>query len=87
MSSSAQAAQIYIRSRTASFVCTLQIRFLLSPFPTVSVAVWITVFDRCLNLYQSITKERSTGAKLFCISKFLSAAFFGIRESPSRALV
>ena len=36
----------------ASFMCTL----LLSPFPIVSVAVWITVFTRfghCLNLFQT----------------------------------
>ena len=55
-------------------VCTLQVRFLLSPFPIVSVAVLITVFDRCLNLFQSITKLCSTGAKLFCIWNFLSAS-------------
>ena len=53
-----------------SYMCTLQVRFLLSPFPIVSVAVWITVFacfDLYLNLFQSITKHCSTGAKLFCI--------------------
>ena len=58
------------------------IRFLLSPFPIVSVAVCITVFtrfDRCLNLFQSITRHRSAGTKLLCIWNFLSAAFFGIR--------
>ena len=43
MSSSAQATQIY---PYASFVCTLQVRFLLSPFPIVLVAVSITVFAR-----------------------------------------
>ena len=35
----------------------LCVRFLLSPFPIVSVAVWITDFarfDRCLNLAISI---------------------------------
>ena len=31
---------------SASFVCTLQVHFLLSPFPIVAVAVWITVFAR-----------------------------------------
>ena len=36
----------------ASHVCTLQVRFLWSPFPIVSVVVWVTVFtrfDRCLD--------------------------------------
>ena len=73
----------------ASFVCTLQVRFILSQFPIVSVAVWITVFDRfdrCLNLFESTTKHWSTGAKLFRIWNFLSAAFFGIREWPSMPL-
>ena len=32
-----------------------------------SFGVWITIFARCLNLFQSITKHWSTGAKLFCI--------------------
>ena len=34
-------------------MCTLQVRFLLSPFPIVSAAVWITVlarFDLCLSI-------------------------------------
>ena len=74
----------------ASFVCTLQVCIKGSmPFSIVSVAVWITVFarfDRCLNLFQSITKHCSTGAKLFCIWSFLFSAFFDIRESPSRSL-
>ena len=57
-----------------------QIRFLLSPFPIVSVAIWITVWV-IFNWLQD------TEAKLFCIWNFLSAvSFFGIRESPSRAL-
>ena len=43
ISSSSQATQIYLY---VSFVCTLQVRFLLSLFSTVSVAVWITVFAR-----------------------------------------
>ena len=30
--------------RKTSFVCTLQVRFLLLPFPIVSIAVWITLF-------------------------------------------
>ena len=66
MLSSAQATQV-VKYLYTLFVCTLQVRFLLSPFPIVSFAVWITVFaglDPCLNLFQSITK---TGAKLFCI--------------------
>ena len=41
--SSVQATQIY---PYALFVCTLQVRFLLSPFPIVLVAVSITVFAR-----------------------------------------
>ena len=44
-----------------------------SLFSLVSIAVWI-YFNRLQN----------TGAKLFCIWNFLSAAFFGIRELPSR---
>ena len=55
-------------------VCTLQVRFLLSPFPIVSVAVLITVFalfDRCLNIFQSITKHSNTGAKLSYIPAFV----------------
>ena len=44
MSSSAQAKlHKYLH---ASFVCTFQVRFLLLPFPIISVAVWITVFAR-----------------------------------------
>ena len=47
--------------------------------------------SRCLDLFLlvSITKFnwlQNTGAQLFCIWNFLSAAFFGFRESPSRAL-
>ena len=50
-------------------------------FPIISVAHWITVFARfCpyLDLFESITKHWSTGAKLFCILKFLSAASIGV---------
>ena len=56
-----------------SFVCMIQVPFLLSPF---SVAVWITVFARfdcCLNLFQSIAKHWNTGAKLFSILKNMSS--------------
>ena len=56
----------------ASFVCTIQVLFLLSPFLIVSVAVWITLFarfERCLKLFHSIIKHWSTGAKLFRIWK------------------
>ena len=59
------------------FVCTLQVCFLLSPFPIVSVAVWITVFAcfyHCfrlfLSLFESISinyETRVLVAKLFCI--------------------
>ena len=59
-----------------NFVCVHDscIRFLL--FSLVSIAVWI-----------DYNRLQSTGAKLFCIWNFqLSAAFFGIGESPSRAL-
>ena len=42
--------------------------------------------DTLLNLFQLITKHCSTGAKLFCFWNFLSAAFFGIRESPAKAI-
>ena len=76
MSSSTQLKQIFVR-------------FLLSPFPIVSFNAWITVFaclDRCLNLFQSITKHCSTRAKIFCIWNILSATFFGIRGSPSSVL-
>ena len=62
----------------ASFVCTLQVRFLLSPR--------FQSFRSLFDLFQPITKHCSAGAKLFCIWNFISAAFFGIRESPSRAL-
>ena len=74
MSSSAQAKQISVYT---SFVCRLQVGFLLSPFPIASVAVWITVFahfERCLNLFQLIARHHSTGARLFCIWKFFKAA-------------
>ena len=64
----------------ASFVCMLQAYTL----PFISV---FARFARCLNLFQSITKHCTTGAKLFCIWNFLSAAFFGIHESSSRALL
>ena len=50
---------------------TLQVRFICV------VAVWITVFarfDRCLNLFQPITKHCSTEATLFC---FISRALKG----------
>ena len=63
MSSSGQATN----NPYVSFVCKLQVSFLLSPFPIVSVAVWIAVFahfDRCLNLFQSITKYWNTGANI-----------------------
>ena len=46
-----------------------------SLFSLVSIAIWI-YFNRL----------RNTGAKLFCIWIFLSAAFFSIRESTSRVL-
>ena len=83
VSSSAQGTQIPV-----SFVCVYasSIRFLLSPFPIVSVAVWITVFarvDRCLNLFESITKHCST---LLYLTGFSICCLFGVRESPSRAL-
>ena len=50
------------------------VRFLLSPFPIVSVAVWITVFarfDRCLNLYFNRLQNNGSlaGGKLFRIWK------------------
>ena len=65
----------------ASFVCTLQV------LPCIAISNRFSLcLDHCLNLFQSITKHCSTGAKLFCIWNFLSAAFFGIRESPLRAL-
>ena len=50
----------------ALFVCTLQLRFFLLPFPIVSVAIWITVlscFGHCLNF----NPFQKTGAKLTCI--------------------
>ena len=77
ISSIAQATQIPER-----FVCVYASSTL--PFIAVSnrfIAVWITVFarfDRCLNLFQSITKHWNTGAKLFCILKLF------YREFPSR---
>ena len=66
------------RHKYVRFVCmfTLQIRFLLSPFAIVWVAVWITVFarfDRCLNYFNLL---QNTGANLFCIWNFLSAVIF-----------
>ena len=61
----------------ASFVCTL-------PFIAVSNS-FSRCLDHCFRSFQSITKHWSTGAKLFCIN-VLSAAFFGIRESPSKHL-
>ena len=64
------------RKDVINFVCVHDscIRFLL--FSLVSIAVWI-----------DYNRLQSTGAKLFCIWNFqLSAAFFGIGESPSRAL-
>ena len=64
-----------------------------STFPFIAVSNRFSCcFDhcfRCLNLFQSITKHCTTGGKLFsifCIWNYLSATFFGIRESPSRAL-
>ena len=48
-----------------SIVCTLQVRFLLSPFPIVSVAVRITVFARFDQIY--FNRSQNTGAKVFCI--------------------
>ena len=123
MSSSAQAKQIY---PYASFLCTLQVRFLLTPFPIVSVAVWITVFTRFYRCWIYFNRlQNLNGAKLFgiwiiertsntnkvyrgylcCVTmsrlpfiavciiliiilylKLLSAAFFGVRESPRRTL-
>ena len=61
--------------RKTSFVCTLQVRFLLLPFPIVSVAIWVTFFahfDRCLYLFQWI----------FCIWNFLPAVFLASVGSP-----
>ena len=72
----------------SSFVCTLQVRFLLSPFPMVSVAVWITVFNSFRSLFESISQScmhlQNTGAKLYfyLLLSFLASAC----ESPSRAL-
>ena len=68
--SSSQAKQISVY---ASFVSTLQIRLLLSPFPIVSVAVWITLFARCLNLFQSITKHWS---KIILYLKLFNCCLF-----------
>ena len=80
MSSSAQATQLPIYINTASFMCTLQVRFLSSSFPIVSVAVWITVFarfDRCLNLFsQQITKHWSTPLELFFLEVSLKGPLF-----------
>ena len=65
MSSSAQAKQIY---PYASFLCTLQVRFLLTPFPIVSVAVWITVFTRFYRCWIYFNRlQNLNGAKLFGI--------------------
>ena len=47
----------------ALFVCTLHVRFLLSPFPIVSVAVWIKTMGHCMEL------------NYFVFETFLSAAF------------
>ena len=61
MSSGAQTTYTNTNKRTyASFMCTLSSRLPFIPFPIVSVAVSITVFasfDRCLNLFRSITKH------------------------------
>ena len=62
--SCAQAIQVSVH-----FVCVrFKYKLLLSPFPIVSVAVWITVFAlfyHCLYLFQSITKPCCTRAKLY----------------------
>ena len=68
----------------ASFVCKLQVRFFLSCRFQSFQSLFGSLF-----LLVSITKFnwlQNTGAQLFCIWNFLSAAFFGFRESPSRAL-
>ena len=79
MSSSAKATQIPVHfvciyasfyHRFQSFQSLFRSLFLL-----VSVAV---------SIYSN--RLQKTGAKLFCIWNFLFAAFFGIHESPSRAL-
>ena len=78
MSSSAHAKQISVRF---VYVYASLVRFFLSPFPMVSVAVRITDtvltrFDRYLNLFESITKHCNTGVELFCILKLFKCCLF-----------
>ena len=78
------ASFVHIRFKYAS--STLQVRIILSPFVIVSVdAVLINVFarfDRCLNLFQSITEHWSTGAKLVYIRKFYLLPFLSFYLLP-----
>ena len=74
------------------FMSTLQVRFISSPFPIVSVPVRINIFvhfGRCLNLFQLIKKHTAAlELNYFVFETFYLLPFlaFVIHESNSRAL-
>ena len=70
----------------ASFLCTLEVRFLLSTFVIVSVLVWSLFSLVLITVSIYFNRLQNTGAKLFRISNFFICCFIGIRESPSRTI-
>ena len=73
----------------ASRVCTLEVRFLLSPIPIVSVSFWITVFarlDRFLNLLNQLQNAAVLEPNYFVFETFYVFHFFASLQNLPQAL-